>query len=327
MYSDNELKELAKYSKNSKIISKIITTDPIWVNRIATYPPNWTNSRMLYHWFYHKNDIKIPVCKVCNIKEVSFVSYTKGYKIYCSSQCCNSSNSWKDSVKSANLQKYGVSSVMKIASVKSRLSNTMLEKYGVDNFSKSNLFKEKYRETCLRKYGVKSPMHLSNIRDKIRQTYVEKYGVSSPNKVASIKEKKRQTWLKKYGYDNPSKVPSIIMSKIATMQLNGFIKSDEEKGAQQIYYDKVAEITKKNWIEHFYKINPRKLTRSFDEYHLDHVFSIIEGFENDILPEIIGHWTNLRLIPKLENIRKQRRSDKSIEQLINDYECSRTIPN
>lgn len=103
------------------------------------------------------------------------------------------------------------------------------------------------------------------------------------------------------------------------MKINGFIKSNDEKTKKDAYYDAVAKYTKESWLSHFYKINPNKLKRSFHAYHLDHIYSIIDGFNNNVDPEIIGHWTNLQLLPKMKNIKKQRRSDKTLEQLLEDF--------
>ena len=38
-----------------------------------------------------------------------------------------------------------------------------------------------------------------------------------------------------------------------------------------------------------------------------------------IPPEIIGHWTNLRLLPKLDNTSKGADCHKTKEQLYEDY--------
>lgn len=125
----------------------------------------------------------------------------------------------------------------------------------------------------------------------------------------------RKTWLKKYGVDNPSKCPA-IQQKLSSAALNRY--SDIDRPALQKYHLEVINITKKSWKNHFIKINPNSLQRS-NELHLDHIYSINEGFKNNIPPEIIGHWTNLRLIPKIENSSKGSKCHKTKEQLYEDY--------
>lgn len=124
----------------------------------------------------------------------------------------------------------------------------------------------------------------------------------------------RKTWMEKYGVDNPSKCPA-IKQKLS-------IKSKEwqakDRTGMEEYYNAVRLVTNRNWYEHFHTINPNSLQRSKD-LHLDHIYSIAEGFNNNIPPEIIGHWTNLRLLPKLDNTSKGADCHKTKEQLYEDY--------
>jgi len=127
----------------------------------------------------------------------------------------------------------------------------------------------------------------------------------------------RKTWIKKYGVDNPSKCPA-IQQKLSTSSLNRY--SEIDRSAATEYYNAVKLVTNRSWYEHFYIINPDRLQRSRD-LHLDHIYSIAEGFKNNVPPEIIGHWTNLRLIPKIQNSIKGADCHKTKEQLYEDY-CS-----
>ena len=125
----------------------------------------------------------------------------------------------------------------------------------------------------------------------------------------------RKTWMKKYGVDNPSKCPN-IRQKLSNSAINRY--SDIDRTLVEEYYNAVKLVTNKNWYEHFYDINPNKLERS-NQLHLDHIYSISEGFKNNIPVEVIGHWTNLRLIPKIENSSKGAKCHKTIEELFEDY--------
>ncbi len=60
--------------------------------------------------------------------------------------------------------------------------------------------------------------------------------------------------------------------------------------------------------------------RGRTDYHIDHEFSMLEGFRNNVPPEIIGHWTNLHMIPYIDNIRKRDQSTKTLETLYVFYE-------
>ncbi len=96
--------------------------------------------------------------------------------------------------------------------------------------------------------------------------------------------------------------------------------TDEEfflKPEKEIYYIRVWEITDKQFYLHFYDITNAHLRST--EYHLDHIFSVSEGFKHNIPPEIVAHHTNLRIIPQSENCSKQDKCDKTITQLYEDY--------
>ena len=126
----------------------------------------------------------------------------------------------------------------------------------------------------------------------------------------------RKTWMTKYGVDNPSKCPA-IQQKLSKSALDRY--SGTDRTLTEEYYNAVRLITNKNWYEHFHKLNGEGPNKRSRDFHLDHIYSIAEGFKSNIPPEIIGHWTNLRLIPKIENSSKGGKCHKTREQLYEDY--------
>lgn len=56
------------------------------------------------------------------------------------------------------------------------------------------------------------------------------------------------------------------------------------------------------------------------DFHIDHIFSIRDGFDNQVPPKIIGSAVNLRMLSAKENNKKYSRSDITLEQLYDDYE-------
>ncbi len=125
----------------------------------------------------------------------------------------------------------------------------------------------------------------------------------------------RKTWMEKYGVDNPSKCPKIQqkLSEAATKRYSGVDRTEINQ-----YYKEVKKITKRSWKKYWHLINQSGVTRSPD-WHLDHIFSIREGFSNSIPAEIIGHWTNLRIIAREQNSSKGSDCHKTKEQLYEDY--------
>jgi hypothetical protein len=83
------------------------------------------------------------------------------------------------------------------------------------------------------------------------------------------------------------------------------------------YNDKVYKVTYKSLMKYSNKIKNLKLRGIEDGYDLDHIFSIYEGFNENIDPEIIGHWKNLRIIKSSKNRRKGKKSSIKISELIN----------
>ena len=57
-----------------------------------------------------------------------------------------------------------------------------------------------------------------------------------------------------------------------------------------------------------------------DAYHIDHKFSISEGFKQGVPPEIIGDIVNLEMIPAIENIRKYGKCSITLKKLKELYD-------
>lgn len=113
---------------------------------------------------------------------------------------------------------------------------------------------------------------------------------------------------------NKCRVSRILSTKID----KGIIRNPDNISEYEKYFQKVWYQTRKNYKEYFDAINPDNLPRG-KEYNLDHIFSIQQGFEYSICPKIIGHHTNLRILPAKENREKHIRCDKTISHLYEDY--------
>jgi hypothetical protein len=143
---------------------------------------------------------------------------------------------------------------------------------------------------------------------------------------AEIKERRiekiKKTCLEKYGVDNYRKTKT-MREMAAKLVYRRYLDSGgiprEQRSTRDSYYSEVWIHTNKSWYEHFHDINPESIQRGND-YHLDHIYSIQQGFIDNVPPEIMGHWTNLRLIDARKNKSKRNKCDKSIEQLYEDYE-------
>lgn len=82
----------------------------------------------------------------------------------------------------------------------------------------------------------------------------------------------------------------------------------------KLYENKVDRITRDNWTYYSNIINPNNLPRG-KEYELDHKFSKHAGFLSNVPPEVIGHYSNLELVPRYQNRRKHNKCSITIDKL------------
>jgi hypothetical protein len=97
------------------------------------------------------------------------------------------------------------------------------------------------------------------------------------------------------------------------------INYDEYLKIIDVYYKyelMVLKITRQQPINTLSNYNKRGNSGVDGAYHLDHKFSIIEGFKNNINPEIIGNIKNLEFIPWKENLNKRAKCSITLDELI-----------
>ena len=92
--------------------------------------------------------------------------------------------------------------------------------------------------------------------------------------------------------------------------------------AQNLYSYKVCvnKLSNENYCKYYYLINPDGKKRSRTMYHLDHIYTVIDGFNNGILPEIIASPINLQMLLAVKNVSKNGRSDTTKKELFRKYD-------
>lgn len=83
------------------------------------------------------------------------------------------------------------------------------------------------------------------------------------------------------------------------------------------YRRETLKITNKQPIFLLPNFEKRGVSGSEGAYQLDHKYSILQGFNDNIKPEIIGCLSNLEFIPWEENARKRTKCSINKEELIN----------
>lgn len=83
------------------------------------------------------------------------------------------------------------------------------------------------------------------------------------------------------------------------------------------YFQKVRTITNQQPLKTLSNFEKRGKAGKDGAYHLDHKYSIIEGFKQNIDPKIIGNIKNLEMITWKENMIKQGNCSITIDELKN----------
>lgn len=284
--------ELFNYFTTDNISGKKCTEKWLSKNNIELYNKiiEWCDINLLESlefkkkvFHYVNSDNKIPVCLNCN-KKVKYRRFRDGYQPYCSSICQNSCNIAKDNwLKS---WKKGNSNNEHIVS----RNKTVIEKYGnIDEYNKH--IQKNIKETCLEKYGVEYATQTDFYKKKRKKTLKEKYGSET--------------------YNNPDKTKKTRIEN--NTQINDEI-INEYLNYKKITVNRTMTIFRNN--EDI--INPEKLKRGKKEYHIDHLFSIKQGFLENIPVEIISHPCNLHMIFYIDNLKKQDNCWISKEELLNN---------
>jgi len=139
-------------------------------------------------------------------------------------------------------------------------------------------------------------------------------GNNNPMYGKSHSEKSKQRLSKKAKMRDTACYANATKTKIS----RGLAVPKEQKNDWMLYREQVLNYTNKSWKHYQHIINPLNLKRGND-YELDHKFSITEGFRQKIDPAIIGHFSNLELLPKSVNRSKRTRCSITIEELIKEY--------
>lgn len=154
--------------------------------------------------------------------------------------------------KQKNLEKYGVTTTLKLKSVQNKISETCLERYGTTSVAsvggkkvheklKENPLTEeekkaicdKRKETLQRQYGVGRVCDIPGLRDKIEQTNFEKYGCKNPMQNEKVKERLKKSNLKKFGVENAMRSPEIKRKVFERLQ--GTEKVNTSKQQKSIF--------------------------------------------------------------------------------------------
>jgi len=284
--------DLFNYFTTDNISGKKCTEKWLSKNNIDLYNQiiDWCNlnsleflefKRKVFHYITNCN--KIPVCLNCN-KEVKYRRLRDGYQPYCSSLCQNSCSiskeNWLKSWKKGNSNNEHID----------KRNITILEKYG-DLESYVIYTNNKKVESCLKKHGVEYVTQTDFYKERRKKTLNEKYGSEN--------------------YNNPNKTKE-------TRIYNG-TQINDDYIKDFISYKKIAtNRTMTMYRNNIQFINPNSLKRGIKLYHVDHKFSLKQGYLIGLPIEVITHPVNLEMIHHKDNLIKQDNCSISIQDLLNN---------
>ena len=164
----------------------------------------------------------------------------------------------------------------------------------------------------------------SAYRKKCQQTLLEKYGVDNPAKNPDFYNKvvEKRKAAGSYIYRKEMNSESANLKRKATRIKKGYDIDPVLKSDFGRYEAEVDKLTERNYKKYKEIINPTDLLRGRTKgsFQLDHIYSKVEGFKNNIPPNIVSHPANLRMMTIKENISKSFRSDITIEDLLEKIE-------
>jgi len=195
--------------------------------------------------------------------------------------------------------------------------------HNLESFSKKQLItktKNKSRpKDIIKREGTlgfigKNQKSGSKIRAKMNETKIKNNSFGHKNSNSYFIR------MKNWELKSEEELKEIYMKGYNTKIINGTLSNNGKKRIFNNFYDmykaKVWHFTNKNKLESIKNIEKRgRIGLKNNPFHLDHKYSISEGFKNNIPAHIIGSIYNLEMIPALENCSKQDKCSILLEDL------------
>jgi len=166
------------------------------------------------------------------------------------------------------------------------------------------------------------PARFPAILKKMQATSVERYGTVNASSTQFVKDKRKQKALDKYGVDNVSKAESIkkFLSEQRTKYWNQvyFGKNFTLDGLSRLQYSHRCQQYANTQYQRYKNMLDPECKRG-RHWHIDHIYSITDGFLNDVPINVISDVSNLRLISDKNNYKKHKKSEKTLEELYEGF--------
>jgi len=257
-------------------------------------------------------DIKCPICK---IKDKKYYSITKGYNLTCSQSCSTTLINLKRDIDIYEQQSKTIKNTLK-ENKEEILNKRKATRKKNNTPSESEISKKVYKNLSKdKKETIRNAPIFDRLNnpDKTKNTYM---------KIAKkLKEDIDENGNNHYDRIHIKKLNNIDENGnnhydrlyIKMISLGHWIKP-EDKNDFDHYRQKVWKETKKQPL--YLLENIEKRGRGFDEYHLDHRYSIFQGFKDYIPIHIIGGIKNLEMIIARDNLIKGRKCSVTLNEIL-----------
>jgi len=183
------------------------------------------------------------------------------------------------------------------------------------------------KEKCIEKYGNIVGLEIFNDRQEKWQATLK----SKPEEVIKDINRRKNRWI------HLTEEESELLKKQIAEKIKETVSSRSVEDSRRIgqtiragqvttgratpeeMVDDFLRYKQKVWAET--KRNDLTILENYDrrsklDYHLDHMYSIFEGFRNNVDPYIIGHIENLRMLPYKENLSKFNKCSITLNELM-----------
>ncbi len=155
-------------------------------------------------------------------------------------------------------------------------------------------------------------------KDLIKKLYLDDYkSCVEISKILSLNPSYIDKFLSRCDFRrNKGKAASIgLVKRYRNMNYDDYLKNIDEYYKYEL---EVLKITRQQPIQKLENFENRGNSGVEGAFHLDHKFSVVEGFKNGVKPAIIGNIKNLQFIPWRDNLKKRTKCSITIEELINN---------
>jgi len=216
------------------------------------------------------------ICVQCD-NETTFKTLKWGYRKYCSQRCATLDTLNIEKRKETMMKRYGVDNAVYLESTQRALYTPEIKEKRINSI----------RKTMLARYGIECALSKGQFQDKIIETRLAR----SPEQKQAIKDKIRET-----------------------AEANGNWITEDQVENFKDYSRLVWRYTNANDLTVLENIENRGMAP--DEYHLDHRYSIFQGFKDDVPAKIIGSIDNLEMLQSGQNLSKNKKCSITLDELL-----------